>query len=354
MTKAKLDTYINKLVSAKLKDGKTIDGRIRKIKDIYIIGRDIQLIPSSIAKLEVKPTSQEIKILEREKLEEHLFKEVCQTKINKVIFTSYKVRYGHLNGKNINLVKSFKTLEEAKNFKSICEKNINEIKFAKNSIEEIKNGCVVLEYPETLLHAIGINPSDYENYYNEIVPNFEENYNKLCADTLQEKETGVLTYYYKNKMSLEEIGKVYGVTRERIRQIIKRALVKLKHSRAKTIITDGNHQYELINAKEREELYLKIKREMSYELALEIIEQHKREERDNWEQNVESPDIVEMDLSIRSYRGLKRAGINTISELTSLSEDKVIRIRNLGKKCLKEIKMKLNSLGLSLKQEEYL
>ncbi len=62
--------------------------------------------------------------------------------------------------------------------------------------------------------------------------------------------------------------------------------------------------------------------------------------------------IEELDLSVRSYNCLKRAGINTVEELTDRSEDDMMKVRNLGKKSLEEVKHKLHDLGLGLKEEE--
>lgn len=62
--------------------------------------------------------------------------------------------------------------------------------------------------------------------------------------------------------------------------------------------------------------------------------------------------IEELDLSVRSYNCLKRAGINTVQELTDKSEADMMRVRNLGRKSLEEVKNKLNDLGLSLRQED--
>jgi len=59
--------------------------------------------------------------------------------------------------------------------------------------------------------------------------------------------------------------------------------------------------------------------------------------------------IEELDLSVRSYNCLKRAGIQTVQELASKSEDDMIKVRNLGKKSLKEVKEKLIELGLSFR-----
>ncbi len=62
--------------------------------------------------------------------------------------------------------------------------------------------------------------------------------------------------------------------------------------------------------------------------------------------------IEELDLSVRSYNCLKRAGINTVEELTKRTEDDMMKVRNLGKKSLEEVKHKLAELDLTLKPSE--
>lgn len=62
--------------------------------------------------------------------------------------------------------------------------------------------------------------------------------------------------------------------------------------------------------------------------------------------------IEDLDLSVRSYNCLKRAGIQTVEELTQKTEDEMMRVRNLGKKSLKEVKDKIYDLGLSFKSYE--
>ncbi|ETP69744.1 DNA-directed RNA polymerase subunit alpha [Planomicrobium chinense] len=62
--------------------------------------------------------------------------------------------------------------------------------------------------------------------------------------------------------------------------------------------------------------------------------------------------IEELDLSVRSYNCLKRAGINTVHELASKSEDDMMKVRNLGRKSLEEVKVKLEDLGLGLRKED--
>ena len=62
--------------------------------------------------------------------------------------------------------------------------------------------------------------------------------------------------------------------------------------------------------------------------------------------------IEELDMSVRSFNCLKRAGIDTVEDLVNKTEDEMIKVRNLGKKSLEEVIQKLHSLGLSLNKDE--
>ena len=62
--------------------------------------------------------------------------------------------------------------------------------------------------------------------------------------------------------------------------------------------------------------------------------------------------IDELDLSVRSFNCLKRAGINTVEELIQHNEEEMMRVRNLGRKSLEEVQQKLAQLGLSLKKSD--
>lgn len=86
--------------------------------------------------------------------------------------------------------------------------------------------------------------------------------------------------------------------------------------------------------------------EMPEEEEPEIEEE---DEEDN--SNLEMP-IEEMELSVRSYNCLKRAGINSVEDLTQRTVDEMMKVRNLGKKSLEEVEKKLDELGLSLKINE--
>jgi DNA-directed RNA polymerase subunit alpha len=62
--------------------------------------------------------------------------------------------------------------------------------------------------------------------------------------------------------------------------------------------------------------------------------------------------IEELDLSVRSFNCLKRAGINTVADLTTKTEEDMMKVRNLGRKSLEEVIQKLQSLGFDLRKEE--
>ena len=62
--------------------------------------------------------------------------------------------------------------------------------------------------------------------------------------------------------------------------------------------------------------------------------------------------IEELDLSVRSFNCLKRAGINTVEDLTNKTEEEMMKVRNLGRKSLEEVFQKLDELGFSLKPSE--
>ena len=103
-------------------------------------------------------------------------------------------------------------------------------------------------------------------------------------------------------------------------------------------------------------------------LAAKVLNEHLKlfidmsDEAKNAEILVERPEVAkvkvlemtieELDLSIRSFNCLKRAGIDTVEDLIERTEEDMIKIRNLGRKSLEEVIHKLNSLGLCLKKDE--
>ena len=76
------------------------------------------------------------------------------------------------------------------------------------------------------------------------------------------------------------------------------------------------------------------------------------EKEDNAKEKVLEMNIDELELSVRSYNCLKRAGINTVEELTNRTPEDMMKVRNLGRKSLEEVLAKLKELGLQLNQSE--
>ncbi|MEA4988891.1 MAG: DNA-directed RNA polymerase subunit alpha [Anaerovorax sp.] len=85
--------------------------------------------------------------------------------------------------------------------------------------------------------------------------------------------------------------------------------------------------------------------------SMDSVEIMVEKEEDQKEKALEMT-IEELELSVRSFNCLKRAAINTVEELTHRTEDDMMKVRNLGKKSLDEVKHKLEELGLGLKPSE--
>ena len=115
--------------------------------------------------------------------------------------------------------------------------------------------------------------------------------------------------------------------------------------------TDGT-----ISAKEAVSLGAKVLNEhlnLFADLSDEVYPTEIRVEKDDTgKEKVLEMTIEELDLSVRSFNCLKRAGINTVEDLISKSEEDMMKVRNLGRKSLEEVINKLNSLGFDLVKDE--
>ena len=115
--------------------------------------------------------------------------------------------------------------------------------------------------------------------------------------------------------------------------------------------TDG-----IINAKEAVSLAARIMTEhlnLFVNLSEEAMGAEIMVEKDDkGKEKVLEMTIEELDLSVRSFNCLKRAGINTVEDLVSKSEDEMMKVRNLGRKSLEEVISKLESLGFKLSKDD--
>lgn len=175
------------------------------------------------------------------------------------------------------------------------------------------------------------------------------------------RDLDIFTAYIWDKVTMEEIGKQYGVTRERIAQIFKRSVRKLRNPSVRKILGEGS-EWMLETSGKR---ILRAK-----ELELEALERDIAEidkliksRKQCLDEKLDSatdiyPDakekmsamnipIIELNLSVRSYNCLNRARILTVSDICDIkSVDELIKIRNLGRKSVEEIINKMRELGL--------
>lgn len=176
---------------------------------------------------------------------------------------------------------------------------------------------------------------------------------------LPDQEKFVIKYIFKNNMSLEEIGKELNLSKVRVRQIKLKAMRKLSHPKYYNMLFDEFDLREHIKKRE------KVNKELSLELFKKIYALRTKLDTidkvlksvgvdimDTKDNDILSSSIEELELSVRTYNCLKRAGINTIAELINTSVTELNNVRNLGQKGAKEISEKLANIGYVLKEDK--
>lgn len=203
----------------------------------------------------------------------------------------------------------------------------------------------------------------------------EQDYERLfeILDTLSEREADVIKRRFALKTPHEtcaEIGNSFGLSRSRVSQIERKALRKLRHPcRSRHIVNlyrsraDFRSEIAELNErlKEAHNETADVKKELDalthdYNLLIEKYNlptgnDAKNGTKPETSNYLELP-IEYLDLSVRSYNSLNRAGIKTIHDLTQKMRWEMERIRNLGRKSLEEVEQKLASLGLSFASDE--
>ena len=172
---------------------------------------------------------------------------------------------------------------------------------------------------------------------------------EVMTQHLTERENKVLQMRYEWGMSLEEAGSELGVTRERIRQIEARAIRKMR-TRKRDIMCAPAIDYR----KELSDNEL-LRNQVNY-LQSELdrirgISTLQREEADK-KRSVMETSIDALGLSCSAYNCCKRAGINTLGDLSMKTLNDMYHVRNLGRRSLREIEKKMSEYGLRFKPEE--
>ncbi len=187
----------------------------------------------------------------------------------------------------------------------------------------------------------------------------------VIETTLTEREGKVLYFRFHDGMTLEETGKRLGLTRERIRQIETRTLRKLKNPIRLNVIKEGYETTRTHNdtvSKYKDEITrlnkliddVKSKQELLEKVLTGSADDNEIKETGKIIKNapvVPELDINYLDLSVRSYNCLVRAGFKTVSQLSKLRYSDLMKVRNLGLRCTNEIAEKLKPLGIELEND---
>jgi predicted DNA-binding protein YlxM (UPF0122 family) len=182
---------------------------------------------------------------------------------------------------------------------------------------------------------------------------------------LSERERQVLRDRFEDDLSLEDTGRKYNITRERIRQIEAKAIRKLRHPARMKYITQG---YAAMSGELRqivEERYKSTLESLEAEYLAKIAELRDKisliedktqklsaaKEANEIIDDIGTP-LCELELSVRSYNCLARHGVKTLYDICALTRDELQKVRNMGRKSLDEVVNCVHSRGYRLKGEE--
>lgn len=181
------------------------------------------------------------------------------------------------------------------------------------------------------------------------LPDFYEAY-EITTATLKEREREIIRMRFEEDMTLDEISKIFGINRERIRQIEAQALRRLRWPGNSIYFKYGTHSAEVqdiqrkIQAFEDEKaILLKKLREQAQKEEEEVKELKAQVDNLPDAQNfyaMRTP-IEKLNLSVRSHHCLIRSGCRTIEDLAKFTSNDLKKVRNLGAKSYKEITTKL-------------
>lgn len=168
-------------------------------------------------------------------------------------------------------------------------------------------------------------------------------------ETLTEKEQKILHLRFQSGLTQEQVGKILGVTKERIRQIEDKALQKLRHPRHWKYWKKDTMNKVFEVAEERDRLRLK-NLELKSKLTeiLNIMGLEEDEKSISAQEDESSVYLEELNLSARTYNLLHRAGIIYLSDFDKWTMSELKKIRNLGPKSITELFQKLQDFGIEI------
>lgn len=192
----------------------------------------------------------------------------------------------------------------------------------RQSGENLKMKDFKEEYPKNLLatlQATAFRPIELiiEEIPDDVLAGLE-----YAISSLSDREQTILKMRYQEHKTYKEIGEALGVTCECIRAHDNKILHRLREPRRLGYIKYGKHEYEALIAKREAEE--KAKTPDCYEMIIEAL-----------------------DLSVRSFNCLKKRGCDTVGDIAKLSEEEIIKTKNLGKRSMIEIATTLRSIGVT-------
>lgn len=202
------------------------------------------------------------------------------------------------------------------------------------------------EYPENLLSQVFVNglPTEMPDDVALVLE-------YIIQKTLTEREGRVLDMRYKRYMTMAAIGEEYGLRAERIRQIEAKAVRKLRHpSRSKYILMGMEGYINYLRDTAVDERLREYKKEIiSLEKKISELTDTEYEEEKN---ELENAPLAELDLSVRTFNILYRAGYSTVKELLDADAEKIVSLPNLGLKNFSDLIDVLSEKGFGWKSAE--
>ena len=202
------------------------------------------------------------------------------------------------------------------------------------------------EYPKNLLSQVFVNglPTELPDDVALVLE-------YIIQKTLTERERRVLDMRYKRYMTMAAIGEEYGLRAERIRQIEAKAVRKLRHpSRSRYILMGMEGYINYLRDTAVDERLREYKKEIiSLEKKIAELTDTEYEEEKN---ELENAPLAELDLSVRTFNILYRAGYSTVKELLDADAEKIVSLPNLGLKNFSDLIDVLSEKGFGWKSAE--
>ena len=227
------------------------------------------------------------------------------------------------------------------------ESNLTALKEAIRILKKESTPEKDLDYPQNLLSDLGIMiPYDEAKDHIDRVD--------YALSLLPTRDREIIYYRYREHLTLEEIGRKYSVTRERINQLLKKSLRTLRSREFCRLIISGqdtvNDHKRLTNELEEEREKLKEAIQSVRAIKQKVEEDQSLPTEPEFTASLTLDDI---ELSFCARRCLNRAGYHTVRDMEGMTEDNLMRIRNLGRKCAIEIMECLEEYGVHILRSDY-